>query len=110
MRVDIMKALRYGPKRILRIMMETNLCYIPLRSNLDFMSEKGLIGISKIPPRSRNARKNGVMVYLTRKGLLVLDKVEAAYAELLDFKSHEEDLLRDVARTQERSLERTSST
>ena len=106
MRVDIMRTLRYEPKRLLRISMETNLCYQPLRTNLEFMAEKGLVGMSKVPPRTSKARKYGVVVFLTRKGLLVLNRLEAAYGELLDMKSHEEDLIRDM--TQEQSMERAA--
>lgn len=109
LRLDIMRALRYEPKRILRVSMETNQSYLPLRSNIEFMAEKGLVGVSKVPPRTKRAKKPGMMVFLTRKGQVVLEKVEAAYAELLDLKSHEEDLFRDDAWRQEKPLERMSS-
>ena len=109
MRLDVLRALRYEPKRILRISMETNQCYLPLRGNIEFLAEKGLVGISKIPPRARNSKKYGLMVFLTRKGLIVLDRAEAAYGEILDPESHEEDLRSD-ALTQSQPLEQASST
>ena len=107
-RIDILKAIRYGPKRILRISMEANLSYRGLRGNLDFMAEKGLVGISEVPPRTRDARKYGVMVFLTRKGLIVLDRVEAAYGELLDLQSHEDDLARIEAQAREQPIKRAT--
>ena len=108
MRLDVLRALRYEPKRILRISMETNQCYLPLRSNIEFLTEKGLVGVSKIPPRARGSKKYGVMVFLTRKGLFVLDRVEAAYGEILDPESHEEDLVRSEVLTQSQPLEQAS--
>ena len=109
MRLDVLRALRYEPKRILRISMETNQSYLPLRNSLEFMSEKGLVGMSKVPPRTRSSRKYGVMVFLTRKGLLVLDRVEAAYAEIVDPMSHEDDLAVDDDFGRPRPIERATS-
>ena len=103
MRLDIMRTLRYEPKRILRVSMETNQSYLPLRTNLEFMTQKGLIGMSRIPSKSRTARKYGVMVFLTRKGSALLDKVEGAYDELLGLGSQVPS--EDLASAQAPSIE-----
>ena len=104
-RLDILRALRHEPKRVLRISMETNMCYQSLKSNVEFMARKGLVGLSDVPPKTKRSGKHGVLVFLTRKGLLVLDRLEAAYGELLDLRSHEEDLVRGSERVQEDPLE-----
>jgi len=98
LRVEILKSLRHEPKRILRISTETSMCYMALKNNLDFMIGKGLVGTSRVPPRTKNARRNGVLVFLTRKGMIVLDRLEAAYNELIYAESHDEDLKSDEAR------------
>ena len=94
-RIDILKALRYEPKRLLKVSLETNISYLALKKALSFMVEKGLVGVSRIPPKTKQATKDGVLIFLTRKGKLVLERLEAAYAELMSFESREEDLVSD---------------
>ena len=96
-RLSILRALRRGPKRISRLLAETNTSYPCLKSNLDFTTKKQLTGSA--------LKKEGckrLIYFITKRGMLVVKGIWPAYLELVDPRSHDLESLASLPQAQRR--------
>jgi predicted transcriptional regulator len=97
-RLSILRALKRGPKRISRLMAEVNTSYNGLKSNLGFMTKKQLTGSTLKDEGCRHS-----IYFITKRGMLVVQRIWPAYLELVDPGSHDLESLASFPQARSRS-------